>query len=73
VDNCGRWAQASVFCLQRLSFCANWPSTSVHSTFSLYITLLSLSCSVLLSPTRDRLPLRPQEKDALRERWAHGG
>lgn len=54
--------------LQRLSVCANWSSSSSsYSTFSLYLTLLSLACAVLLSPMRHRLDLRPDEMDEFRE------
>ena len=67
-ENCARWIHTTIFCLQRLSFCANWTSTAIHSTFSLYIDLLSISGSVLLTPMKDRLSLPAEEVDELKER-----
>lgn len=67
-ENCGRWVHTTIFCLQRLSFCANWPSTAMHSTFSVYVTLLSITCSVLLTPMKERLSLPPEEVEELKER-----
>jgi len=67
-ENCARWIHTTIFCLQRLSFCANWTSTAIHSTFSLYINLLSIAGSVLLTSMGDRLPLPTEEIDELKER-----
>jgi hypothetical protein len=74
VQNCGRWVASTLVVLERAAGCAGWgavgtAASSPFSAFAVYVSLLSLTCGVLLSPRlAPRLAdVRNQELDRHRD------